>query len=453
MSVQQLKKDPYIISAATRKDAPTTFSGKLKFLGPGFILSASIVGSGELIATTVLGAKAGFAALWIIIVSCLVKVAVQLEFGKHTILTGETVMQAFNKLPGPRFGKGNWTIWIIFVFVLLKIVQLGGMLGGTVIILNKLFDDIPIAILTFAVGFFVSGLIYRGNYSIVEKGSLVMIGVFTILTMTSLYFVQYTPFAFSFGDVLQGFQLRFSSEVIAVAIGAFGITGVASDEIIAYNYWCLEKGYASYTGPREDTEQWRTHARGWIQTMHVDAIFAMIIYTTVTVAFYLLGSSILHSRGEIPQGTEVIDTLALIYTQSLGEGVRNIYLVGAFFVLFSSVYASLAFWTRLFPDIFGQLGWINFFDISERKKVIAILAWIFPLLWACAFLFIKLPVLMVLSGGVVGSCLLFIVVYAAYHFKYSRVQLIQSSAVYNVAFWISVVSILLVGVYGVVSLF
>ena len=156
-----MKKDPYIISDATCKEAPVTFAGKLKFLGPGFILSASIVGSGELIATTVLGAKAGFAALWIIVVSCLVKVAVQLEFGKHTILTGETVMQAFNKLPGPRFGKGSWTVWIIFLFVLLKIVQLGGMLGGTVIILNKLFDGIPISVWAFVIAILVSALIYR----------------------------------------------------------------------------------------------------------------------------------------------------------------------------------------------------------------------------------------------------------------------------------------------------
>ena len=36
------------------KEPPISLSGKLRFLGPGFILSASIVGSGELIATTVL---------------------------------------------------------------------------------------------------------------------------------------------------------------------------------------------------------------------------------------------------------------------------------------------------------------------------------------------------------------------------------------------------------------
>jgi manganese transport protein len=446
-----LKNDPYIISEVTTKTPPANFLGKLKFLGPGFILSASIVGSGELIATTILGAKAGFAALWIIVVSCLVKVAVQLEFGKHTILTGETVMQAFNKLPGPRFGKGKWTVWTIFLFIILKTVQLGGMLGGSVVVLNKLFPGLSITVWAILVAIGVATLIYRGNYGIVEKGSLLMIGMFTILTLTSLYFVQYTPFAFTISDVFKGIQFNLSGDVIAVAIGAFGITGVASDEIIAYNYWCLEKGYAAYAGPRRDTDEWRARARGWINTMYVDAFVAMTIYTTVTVTFYLLGSAILHGRGDVPQGNEVIDTLSLIYTHSLGGGIKNIYLVGAFFVLFSSVYASLAFWTRLFPDIFGQLGWIDFFNTSQRKKTIAVLAWTLPMLWASVYLFIELPVLMVLSGGVVGSCLLFLVVFGAYHFKYTRPQIISSTVTYDVAFWISVVSIFAVGVYGVVQ--
>src|SRR5690242_18946908 len=96
---------------------------KLKFLRPGFILSASIVGSGKLIATTVLGAKAGFAALWSIIVSCLVKVAVQLEFGRHAILTGKTAMDTFHQLPGPIWGRSRWSVWVIFFLQLLKIIQ------------------------------------------------------------------------------------------------------------------------------------------------------------------------------------------------------------------------------------------------------------------------------------------------------------------------------------------
>src|SRR6187399_725016 len=126
-----MSADKYIITEKTIKEPPVSFRKRLKFLGPGFILSASIVGSGELIATTALGAKAGFAAFWVIIVSCLIKVTIQLEFGKHTIQTGETVMQAFRKLPGSKNGKGKWAVVLVFILTLLKNIQLGGILGGS----------------------------------------------------------------------------------------------------------------------------------------------------------------------------------------------------------------------------------------------------------------------------------------------------------------------------------
>jgi Mn2+/Fe2+ NRAMP family transporter len=443
--------DPYIISTQTIKEPPASLVGQLKYLGPGFILSASIVGSGELIATTILGAKAGFIALWIIILSCLAKVAVQLEFGRHAILTGETTMRAFNQLPGPALGRGKWTVWILFVLILLKVVQLGGMLGGTVVILNMLYSGFSIQVWTFICAAAVAVMIYNGKYGIVEKCSMFMIAMFTVLTLSSLYYLRYTEYAFSFSEVLGAQTLKLSGTVIGFAIGAFGITGVASDEIIAYNYWCLEKGYAACTGPPTGTEDWRRRAKGWIRVMYLDAGVAMIIYTLVTLAFYLLGAAILHDRGEVPFGNEVIETVALIYTQSLGPGVKTAYLIGGFFVLFSSLFATLAAWTRIYPDIFAQMGWIDFHDLGVRRKIVAALSCVFPLLWALIYLYIELPVLMVLFGGLVGSFMLFIVIAGALHFKYGRQQLIPSSPLYSVAFWISVVSIFGVGVYGIVQ--
>lgn len=448
-----LKKNNYLITEDTVRNPPSSFMGRLKFLGPGFILSASIVGSGELIATTTLGARAGFIAFWVILVSCLVKVAVQLEFGKHTILTGETAMQIFNKLPGPRLGKGRWTTWFLFVLLLLKLVQLGGMLGSTAIVLNMLFNPVPVFYWVVIAAFSVALLIYRGYYFLVEKTSLVMIAMFTVLTITSVFALTYTPYHISWTDIVSGLTFKLPPEVVAVAIGAFGITGVASDEIIAYNYWCIEKGYAAYTGPRRDTPEWKSRAAGWIRVMHLDAVVAMVIYTSVTAAFYLLGSAILHNRGVIPEGNQLIETVALIYTESLGAGVRDIYLVGAFFVLYSSLFASLAAWTRMYSDIFGQLGWIDFLDVRQRGRVIAVLAWIFPIAWALTYMFIELPVVMILFGGAVGSVMLFIIVLAAWHIKYRRPVIIQSGLFYDVAFWISIISILLVGIYGIKGLF
>jgi len=445
--------DKYIITEKTIKEPPVSFNQKLKFLGPGFILSASIVGSGELIATTILGATAGFIAFWVIIVSCLIKVAVQLEFGKQAILTGETVMNLFNKLPGIRFGKAGWAVWTVGILTTLKIVQLGGMIGGSAVVLKMLFNGLPIYLYVILLVIVVAAMIYGGYYKAVEKISLVMVVAFTVTTIVALIALHYTSFSFTWKDVTSGLQFKLPSEYVAVAFGAFGITGVASDEIIAYNYWCIEKGYAAYTGPRDNSDEWKKRARGWIRVMYLDAIVAMIIYTSVTAAFYLLGAAILHGKSVIPQGNGVIETISFIYTQSLGEGAKLFYLIGAFFVLFSSVFASLAAWTRLFPDIFGQVGWINFIDEAQRKRTVRWLSWIIPSTWALMYFFINLPVLMILSGGIVGSVLLFVVVFAAIHFYKNRVRYLASGSFYNVAFAISVLSIICVGLYGLIQFF
>lgn len=446
-----MSDNTYLINSSTIKEPPTTFIDRFKFLGPGFILSASIVGSGELIATTTLGASAGFTAFWIIIASCLIKVTVQLEFGKHTILTGETAMEAFRKLPGTKDGGGKWSVVLVLCLMALKVFQIGGMVGGSAIVLHMLFPGVDTLLWVVAVAVFVAAVIFKGHYKPIEKTSLLMTLAFTFLTFACLYFLKDTAYSISLAEVWSGLQFNLSPQLIGVAIGAFGITGVASDEIIAYTYWCREKGYAAYTGPRDGSDAWLARAKGWTKVMYLDASVAMLIYTSVTAAFYLLGAAVLHKSGNIPEGLQMVEAVGSIYTESLGQGAKTIFLVGAFFVLFSSVFATLAFWTRLFADIFGQLGWINFFEQAQREKTISIMAWVFPAAWALAFYFVESPVLMILSGGVIGSVLLLLVAFAAIHLRYKRMQPLPPSRVYDVALWLSIVSIVGIAVFGLVK--
>ena len=81
-------------------EPPNTWKGIFKQLGPGLIISANIVGSGELIVTTKLGADVGFILLWFIIIGCVIKVFVQVELGRYTISKGKTTLQAINSIPG-----------------------------------------------------------------------------------------------------------------------------------------------------------------------------------------------------------------------------------------------------------------------------------------------------------------------------------------------------------------
>ncbi|MFH5883648.1 Nramp family divalent metal transporter [Halalkalibaculum sp. DA3122] len=445
-------RDPYLLTEDDIKEPPKTVWETIKHLGPGFVLSAAIVGSGELIATTTLGARAGFVTFWVVILSCLVKVTLQLEFGKHAISTGETVMTAFNKLPGWSYRQVNWSIWTWLFIQVFKLLQVGGIVGGVAITLNIVFPSVNVTLWTALTAITASLLVFRGYYTFVERFCLVMIAFFTVFTFLSVYFLQYTSYAIGWGDILFGLEFNLPTAMVGVAIGAFGITGVGGDEIMYYHYWCLEKGYAAYTGPVEKSEEWTRRARGWIRVMYWDAFLSMVVYTLVTAAFYILGAAVLHAQNVVPEGYQMIETLSGMYTETMGVGAQNVFLICAVVVLFSTLFSALASWTRIFSDCFGTLGVFDFYDIEQRRKAIAIFAWVFPILWALLFLFMQLPVLMVIIGGFFTSILLLIVVFAAINFRYVRLDdQLKPGRFYDIAFWISVVAILLAGVYSIIQ--
>ncbi len=110
-------------------EPPKTLWATLLKLGPGMIIAGSIVGSGELIATTKVGAEAGFWLLWLIIIGCAIKVFAQIELGRYTMAWSETSLQALNDVPGPRW-RVNWIVWFWVLVTLAVITQQGGIVGG-----------------------------------------------------------------------------------------------------------------------------------------------------------------------------------------------------------------------------------------------------------------------------------------------------------------------------------
>jgi hypothetical protein len=127
--------------ASSVSEPPQTLWQSLSHLGPGIILASSIVGSGELIATTIVGAEAGFVLLWLIILGCAIKVAVQVEIGRTTLTWGRTPLDAFNRVPGPRFAGLGWIYWAWVLMTALVVVQQGGVLAG---VAQSLAGGLPI---------------------------------------------------------------------------------------------------------------------------------------------------------------------------------------------------------------------------------------------------------------------------------------------------------------------
>ena len=114
-----------------------------------------------------------------------------------------------------------------------------------------------------------------------------------------------------------------------MALGIVAIVGLSSSELVYYGYWCLEKGYARWTGPNDGSEAWQQRANGWIRVMHIDCVVGFLIYTTTTIAFYLLGAAVLHRAGVDPgEGITVLEPLSEMYTQTIGPWAFYVDLCG-----------------------------------------------------------------------------------------------------------------------------
>jgi len=497
--------DPYARSEDSFLEPPKKLGSVLRHLGPGVILLGAIVGSGELIMTTKLGAEAGFFMLWLVFVSCFGKFVVQAELTRHTISSGRTFLQVFGNLPGPRFQRPAWLTleWLATVLVLsfvgLGVYTLLGErrtgfsevgIGGAVVIgavisaavisgrrrkgrqgLFHLETTGPrpnvnwfmclwllISLLFFINGgailggagqalqlafpeFLGSGgstkwavisavlcavLLISGKYSVLEKISLGMVAIFTVTTVVCTILLQWTGYAVTPEDLVQGLSFSFPSPlaagVVLTALAMYAGTGIAWGEMCTYSYFCVEKGYARFTGANVPDSEWPRRARGWIRVIYADVLFALGIYTVGTVCFYFLGATILNRMELNPEGPETLNTLSLVYTESLGSWAATLFVVGAFVVLFSTVLSGAAGLSRLIADTFCVLGFIDPADYPGRLKVMRILIVVTLGLYSFSYSLFENPPLMLMMSSMIAVLMYPVQGLGALYLRYHEVD-------------------------------
>jgi manganese transport protein len=462
--------DPYALPKEAIQEPPVSLWSALRKIGPGIILAGSIVGSGELLLTTSLGAKHGFVFLWLILFSCLIKVFVQIELGRYAISSGKPTLGAINELGGPRVGA-HWILWWWLIMMLCTIFQLGAMTGTVGQSLNLAFPSVSIRLSNLLDGFIPSlasatrerpeypwafftcltaiGLLWSGTYRRIELITTVLVVGITALTVTAAFALPATKFPIPWSDVVQGLTFGMPAEGIAVAFGVFGITGVGASELFYYPYWCLEKGYARYTGRCEPGTAWVHRARGWIRVMHLDAWVSMVVFTICTLAFYFMGATVLHPQGLHPQGKDMILTLSRMFIDTFGGWTQLVFLVGAAAVLFKTLYLSCAGNARLIADFLSLSGAMFYREAIQRARVIHRVSILIPVIALCLFLSFKEPKWMVVVGAFGQALTLPIISAVTIYFRYRKLdRRITPSLVLDICLWIAFISITLVALYA-----
>jgi manganese transport protein len=377
---------------------PTTLRGMLRQVGPGLIISAMIVGSGELIVTPKLGAEAGFRLLWFIVLGCLLKVFVQIELGRDAILRGRTSLAALNSLPGPRL-MVTWVLWLWLAMYLSLVFQVAGMVGGVARIFTLGGVALPVNVIAALVGGSCALLLVIGRYRMVERLSMVFVGIFTLMTFVTVGALQTTDFAVTGAQLASGFSFQLPDRLVT-AFAAFGIIGVGASELMYYPYWCLEKGYARSLGPDDGTIAWRERAQGWLRVMRVDAWISFALYTTSTLAFYLLGAAVLHAKGLLVENARMIETLSVMYREVFGEWSFWFFLIGAFAVLYSTIFGATASNARMGIDALALWRVKTFRDEAEHTRWVKYGCVALPVAFTAVFAFFGSPISLVFIGAV-----------------------------------------------------
>ncbi|HYG73986.1 MAG TPA: Nramp family divalent metal transporter [Planctomycetota bacterium] len=456
--------DAYFQAADAVKDPPRTLGRALMKIGPGLILAGAIVGTGELIATTNLGAKVGFGLLWLVLLSCFIKVFVQIELGRHAVSSGETTLESFKKLPW----VGTFFTWWWLLMMLGTQAQMAAMVGGTgqaihrivpgvaaqagSVLGEKSFFASPDVFWSIIVALVTSTALAIGSYKVVEVGTTILVVGFTGMTVACVAFLP--EGSITAADLSYGLSFQIPEGAIVAAFAMFGITGVGAAELIVYPYWCIEKGYARYVGVRNEGEAWLDRARGWLRVMQLDAWVSMLVYTVATLSFYALGAATLHKHtsgtGLPGSVSAMLDLLEKMYEPMLGKRMASVFIsAGALAVLYSTLFASTAANSRALADFLQVNGYVKFLQPHHRQDWIRRFVILFPLLDLLIFLFFKNPVLLVTIGAFGQALTLPMVAIGAIYLRYRRTdQRLRPGMIWDLLLFASLSGFLVSAAFG-----
>lgn len=377
---------------------PQNLWQRLKYIGPGIIVTGSVVGSGSIALTPLLGAAAGFTLLWWLLISLWSKPVIQAEISRYIIVKKKTFLEAFSDMPGFKTtiqGKTtSWLVWFMFIGVIPSVVGMGGLAGAVAEAGNMMVPQISTQIWVVLCCFITWLILFWGSYQTLEKTLLVMVAFFSLVTLIIAISMQTTSYEISVTQILEGLTFSFPAEHVALALAVFGFTGISYGEIMAYTYWCLEKGYAKKEGYSI------AETKGWIKVMQTDVWVTVIFITIGTVPFFFLGAGVLHPLGLYPPPDgDIIQTLLNMFTNILGYWAKWLFVVMAFFVLFSTLLSGTAAFTRTISDYLISTGLV--LEKSQtRQKLIKLIAFLVPF-FACFFYFVlPNPITLLLIAGV-----------------------------------------------------
>lgn len=181
------------------RSAPGAFSRFLALFLPGIFLLGFNIGTGSVTAMAKAGATYGMSLLWTIVASCLATYFMITLYGRYTLVTGETALQAFRRHIHPAVG--------VFFIVALTAGVSGSVMGVMGIVADvshewsKSVVEGGIPALVFALFYIllVYYIFWNGNTRFFERSLAVIVAVMSACFILNFFILMPPP-----AEILKG---------------------------------------------------------------------------------------------------------------------------------------------------------------------------------------------------------------------------------------------------------
>ncbi len=337
-----------------------------KVLGVGFIVMGLVVGTGELIMWPHLVTKFGPGILWAAFLGISFQYFINQEVARHALATGESFFTS-----SARILKWLAPLWFLSAFILYIWPGWAGALGTT---LHELFgfgSHFVWALLSLAL---VLILTFSGRiaYSILERTLKIIVPIFFVLLLVVSFMnlkISHLKEALAglvnFGWIPKDIDFNVFLAAIVFA-GAGGLLNLC----ISLWYRDKQAGMGRYVGrianpitgkpeavsatgytfepTAENLKKWKH----WMKLIKIDQGIIFWFLGLITIILISLNAyAVLAPKGLVPEGLNVAVAQAHIFGEQWGLWGFKLFLLMAFLMLFSTMWAVIDAFTRIISDI------------------------------------------------------------------------------------------------------
>jgi len=318
---------------STVAPSQSRISRLIKLLGPGIIAVLSWLGAGDLITSSVAGANYGYAMMWVLAVSLLLRYLIVNIIARFQLCNnqGMTILQGYAQLH-PVFA------WFMLAYALLMghLMNAYMIKGAGEALAMLLRIDYPL-LCSMAVVLAVWMLVGRNIYAMIEGVMKVLLAVMTLAFLALALMSGPDVAGIVKGTI--GFSIPADEGVHGALLVAVSVIGAVAGSV------------ANFVHP------YVMRQKGWVGPQHKriqrnDLLFAVFVGIVINLAIWIVGAEILR-----PNGIEVktLGDLGKALEMFFGPIGWYIFFIGVFATLFASISGKTTAFPMLITDAFQHV--------------------------------------------------------------------------------------------------